>query len=270
MLKNFRVLAAILCVATTAGFTSCDDDDDNNPGTENIGPENVFPAGLPSQVDNMKITTNAEGKVTKIDNGYNVTEFKYGTFSRATTYQVIMTQYDTEHPDDKRTIYLQLNSDGFVSHALEVYADGDEDTWDFAYNQDGQLNYMKRSEGGNEVTNVTYTNGDITKVSVRDDENNSSISNITYTSDSIKSPIDNKGAIMLFDETFGIDMDEMAEAYYAGLLGKATKHLPVKLEENNGSSTFDWKLNASQLPVEFISTTVSEWGDYSETIIFKW
>lgn len=33
---------------------------------------------------------------------------------------------------------------------------------------------------------------------------------------------------MPFDIELRVDMDEMKCAYYAGLLGKATKHLPVK------------------------------------------
>lgn len=32
---------------------------------------------------------------------------------------------------------------------------------------------------------------------------------------------------MFFDTCFAIDLDEMDVAYWAGLLGKATKHLPI-------------------------------------------
>ena len=32
---------------------------------------------------------------------------------------------------------------------------------------------------------------------------------------------------MLFDEILDVDMDEMIYAYYGGMLGKATKHLPL-------------------------------------------
>lgn len=43
---------------------------------------------------------------------------------------------------------------------------------------------------------------------------------------------------MLFDPTLGIDMDEMEYAYYAGLLGKATKSLPSSNEEDGETETF--------------------------------
>lgn len=50
---------------------------------------------------------------------------------------------------------------------------------------------------------------------------------------------------MLFDPTLGIDMDEMEYAYYAGLLGKATKSLPSSNEEDGETETFTWTLNSN-------------------------
>ena len=50
---------------------------------------------------------------------------------------------------------------------------------------------------------------------------------IDYTTDNITAPIENKGCLMLFDEILDVDMDEMIYAYYGGMLGKATKHLPL-------------------------------------------
>ena len=59
---------------------------------------------------------------------------------------------------------------------------------------------------------------------------------------------------MLFDYTLGIDMDEMQYAYYAGLLGKATKNLPVKLVDNDNENRIDnftWTLNSNGYPISF-------------------
>lgn len=64
-------------------------------------------------------------------------------------------------------------------------------------------------------------------VSEEDDDRLST--KIYYTTEELSSAIENKNNIMLFDITFGIDMDEMKYAYWAGLLGKATKYLPVKI-----------------------------------------
>ena len=125
---------------------------------------------------------------------------------------------------------MELNEQGFVSYCEETEPDGNLETWDFGYTADGHLNYMKRSEGGNEVTNITYANGNIVKASMVSEEepNRVSVYTLFYTSDEVTEPVENKGSIMLFDELFNIDMDEMKYAYYAGLLGKATKDLPVK------------------------------------------
>lgn len=110
---------------------------------------------------------------------------------------------------------------------------------------------MLRSEGGNEKTTVKYSDGNIvevTKVSAEEPSENS-VYKISYTSKSVPSPIANKGCLMVFDGTFGIDMDEMAYAYYAGLLGKATKNLPVSyVDEDGDESIFTWAINAQGYP----------------------
>ena len=53
---------------------------------------------------------------------------------------------------------------------------------------------------------------------------------------------------MLFDTTFDIDMDEMRYAYYAGLLGKATKHLPLSSSREGDEEFFDWSFNTDGFP----------------------
>lgn len=71
---------------------------------------------------------------------------------------------------------------------------------------------------------------------------------------------------MLFDETFGIDMDEMIYAYYAGMLGTATKSLPVSYSYTTYESgitdtdieSFDWTLNASGLPTSLVMRPSNE------------
>lgn len=59
-----------------------------------------------------------------------------------------MSVNEKENPSYDFTIYKQPNDKGFVSFALQIYADGGEDTWEFACNADGQLNYFRRCESG--------------------------------------------------------------------------------------------------------------------------
>lgn len=64
----------------------------------------------------------------------------------------------------------------------------------------------------------------------------------------------NKGNIMLFNTTFGIDIGAMKYAYYAGLLGKATKNLPVQFIDKNGNKTnFTWTVNSNGFPTTMTS-----------------
>lgn len=287
MKKHFKFLSlAFIASLTAVSFASCSDDDDepSNGGGEQPGvvapkPSEVFTAGIPSQVGDLKITTNEKGQVTKIENDGEVVTFTYGTISRAETYDMTMRIVDTENsgdPADDLTFYMRLNKDGFVTYALEVDGDGNEDTWEFGYNADKQLNYMKRSEGNNEVTNITYVNGDITKVDMKSDPDEYGYIDeghwtISYTSENVKSPVANKGGIMLFDLTFGIDMDEFDVAYFAGLLGKSTKNLPVvRNEEDFESENYAWTLNAAGLPTKMVATTEYSWGAETDEITFVW
>ena len=125
---------------------------------------------------------------------------------------------------------------------------------------------MFRSEG-NERTTIKYEAGNIvstTEKAVNGTQNKTH--KVYYTSQSVPSPIVNKGCIMLFDTTLGIDMDEMQYAYFAGLLGKATKHLPVRLVGNEGEEeSFAWHLNASGYPTSMVRSHAPNW-----TNTFTW
>lgn len=283
MKSLFKYAAMAVLATVSCSLASCSDDDNDDPKRPDAPViDQVFPEGVPSQIGDTKIVRNSNGQVTKIetkDESYTSTaEFEYGTFSRATEFQVKLTQYDSYDPTDKTVIYMQLNDKGFVKYALEVYSDPEysDDEWWFEYNADGQLNYLKRTEGDNEVTRITYTNGDITsRATTSDDHQTPSIYNISYTDNNVKRPIANKGGIMLFDDLFQIDMDEMEVAYYAGLLGKATKNLPVRQQyagsDNDGEYTsIEWTLNANGLPTLLNIKEVNPWGGYDEQISFVW
>ena len=60
---------------------------------------------------------------------------------------------------------LYLGKDGFVKHCDETKtykrSGTRKETWDFTYNNDGQLLTMLRSEGGNKKTTIKYQDGNI-------------------------------------------------------------------------------------------------------------
>ncbi|HEY9551335.1 MAG TPA: DUF4595 domain-containing protein [Prevotella sp.] len=251
---------AVVLLGATATFTSCGSNDDNQQGGTvqagtDVNPLKVFTGGLPVSLDGATLTKNAKGQVTAIKTKDETVTFEYkdaATRATAAAPQVVMTIQGSE---EKLVCNLYLGSDGFVKHCDETETYKGEspqkETWDFTYNSDGQLLTMLRSEGGNERTIVKYNGGNIVEVTNTSDEKpgDKDICKISYTSKNILSPIPNKGCLMIFDEIFDIDMDEMIYAYYAGLLGKATKHLPIScVDEGGDEDIFTWIINAQGYP----------------------
>ncbi|MDE5705160.1 DUF4595 domain-containing protein [Muribaculum sp.] len=252
---KFHVLAL---TAMSMTFISCSDEKDEPTPDTPTEPkvENVFTNGVPSSINGANITTNNNGQVTKIVDGNETITIEYGAFSRADNFNVkatIKDDYDTE------TFYMQTNKQGFATYVLQVYSDptaGENedgtDTWRFEYSSDGQLTRLQRSESGDDFT-ITYVNGDIVKVVHVDNDNDRNEYTINYTGGK-----PNKGCVMMFDGFFGIDMDEMDIFYYAGLLGNATKNLPVGYVEKNKdgdtyTETFHWEFDANDFPTKFWS-----------------
>lgn len=296
MFKNFKSITAATLALICVGLTSCSDDNDEpnpdvNVTTGNANPATVFTQGVPSAVGDFVITKNADGLVTKIVDDEDVYTFDY-TGAKAKSRATRPTDYDMTmnvawgNDEDGVDFFIKLNAQGYIEYAYEE--DEDEydglqvDEWWFKYNTAGQLIEMKRTEGDNEVTTITYNaDGDITKVSVSDDEDGNKMeTTVSYTDATHKNAIVNKSGIMLYDDSFRIDMDEMAPAYYAGLLGKGTKHLPLSAvekdlrpgnEEYVDNYSFKWEFNASEMPIKFTSSYTSYWGtETDDPIIFKW
>ncbi|MDE5921267.1 MAG: DUF4595 domain-containing protein [Paramuribaculum sp.] len=288
-MEKFKILVyALFGVFMCLGFTACSDDKDEPTVDQPVVPstENVFASGVPSVVGDATFTTNEKGQVTKVvENGSDVTiEFKYGSFSRAEDYQVLMEirdAYDNEYDID---IYFKLNEDGFAVAALQEWPNDRERyaNWKFEYNQDCQMTRIYREEifldDNDEIRDwhITYTDGNIKNITMKDLYGNELYAEdeteVLYTNDEHPSMIANIGCIMLFDWCFGIDIDEMQIAYYAGLLGKATKHLPMGYnecykedgyEDSERTELFRWEFNNANLPI----LLVEPWG---EKLTFVW
>lgn len=304
-MKNLLKFTSFALIACSFVLASCGDDNDEptpaptpDAGEEStvVNPSNVFSHGVPAQVGDLIITKNAKGLVTKIVDGDEVTMFSYqGAAKDKSRADVkIPTDYDmtfvvkSDDPGDTEvfTFYIKLNEQGFIEYAYEMATEvGEEpavDEWWFRYNPTGQMIEMKRSEGDNEVTKITYNvDGDITDVTESNDIDGANKDKITifYTDETHETPIVNKSGIMLYDYSLCIDMDEMAPAYFAGLLGKGTTHLPLTAEEKSKEGPdhtaitnyiFSWELNANEMPVKFTSIQKSESGEEKDEIYLKW
>ena len=289
-----KIIPVIVSMSLCLGFIACDDNDENDDSVNTsivVNPAKVFTGGLPKSVSGMSISQNKDGLVTSIttDEGEKaVFEYFPGTRAEASINSARITV--TDEDGDITELNLQLNSDGYVEFCNSIdhagTPDANEFTWKMKYDADSHLIEMRRSEGGGEITNITYKDGDVIKTSTRyttdSDINGDGVidsndewkyqATIDYVTTGVTVPIKNKGCQMMFDELLDVDMDEMIYAYYGGMLGKATKHLPLAghyTYDNSGNTTeqnFSWTLNDNGYPTELLIGSEEE----NERYTFAW
>lgn len=272
-MSRFSILTTA-AIALGMVMTACSDNNDGDKPFVPVGPAgdpsvaDVFQYGLPTQVDGASFTTNAKGLVTKITDGRTEATFEYGNFSRAKEFNVLMKVRNYLSPSDDCDFYMILNRDGYVTYALQIPLNPREDreTWRFEYNADRQLSRVRRSENDDDYR-ISYINGDITKVVKVDDDSRDTYS-FAYTNDLYPGLLPNKGNIMLFDEIYDVDIDEMELVYFAGMLGKSTVNLPVEsieLGEDFRPVKYHWEFDANKFPTRFW-----EGNNTYEAITFIW
>ena len=265
-LSNFVWLLAIALGAAIA-LTACSKNSDGPDGGEDKGkvevnPTKVFVNGMPKIVDGSVFTRDFKGRLSSI---YNKEENVLIAFAYTSSIlgtkdvpNVVMTVTDA----DERTVYnLFLNKDGFVKYCDEI--DYEEKgntpkttTWNFDYNSDGQLIKAVQSKDGVKTSStIAYNDGDAIETVTMSEKDGKETDHyrIYYTSKKVTLPIENRGCIMSFDVALGLDLDHLHGAYYAGMLGKATKHLPIyNMDKDNDKTTFDWTFNNNGFPTKIV------------------
>ena len=252
-------------IGATSFFSSCsnkNDDDwiiEGSPDPVTIDLSKVFTNGMPKEVDSMTIQTDDNGLVTGIQTKDETVSFKYNN----TKTRVIVTPnvFMKVERNGKATVYIMyLNNNGFVRECMkEQNENTKEDRWRFTYNDNDQLiNIIHSADDYKEFT-LTYKDSNISEIETKTIVSKTTTRKkdtckVAYTSDTTPAPIVNKGNIMLFNTTFGIDIGAMKYAYYAGLLGKATKDLPLQLIDKNGNkNNFTWIVNSNGFPTAMTS-----------------
>ena len=258
-------LLTVAVIGATFVLSSCsnkNDDDliiDGLPDPVTIDLSKVFTNGTPKEVDSMTIQTDERGLVTSIKTKDETVSFKY--FNTKTRAIVIPNVVMKVERNGKATVYIMyLNNNGFVRRCvIEQKENTKEDIWRFTYNDNDQLiNIIHSADDYKEFT-LTYKDSNISEIETKTIVSKTTTRKkdtykVAYTSDTTPTPIVNKGNIMLFNTTFGIDIGAMKYAYYAGLLGKATKNLPVQLIDKNGNkNTFTWIVNSNGFPTAMTS-----------------
>ena len=252
-------------IGATSFFSSCsnkNDDDwivDGWPNPVTIDLSKVFTNGMPKEADSMTIQTDDRGLVTGIKTKDETVSFKYD--NTKTRVIVIPNVFMKVERNGKATVYIMyLNNNGFVRGCMiEQKENTKEDTWRFTYNDNDQLiNIIHSADDYKEFT-LTYKDSNISEIETKTIVSQTTTRKkdtckVAYTSDTTPTPIVNKGNIMLFNTTFGIDIGAMKYAYYAGLLGKATKNLPVQFIDKNGNkNNFTWTVNSNGFPTAMTS-----------------
>ena len=265
-LSNFVWLLAIALGAAIA-LTACSKNSDGPDGGEDKGkvevnPTKVFVNGMPKIVDGSVFTRDFKGRLSSI---YNREENVLIAFAYTSSIlgtkdvpNVVMTVTD----GDERTVYnLFLNKDGFVKYCDEIdYEEKGNNpkttTWNFEYNSDGQLIKAVQSKDGVKTSStIAYNDGDAVETVTMSEKDGKETDHyrIYYTSKKVTSPIENRGCIMSFDVALGLDLDHLQIAYFAGMLGKATKHLPIyNMDKDNDKTTFDWTFNNNGFPTKIV------------------
>ena len=253
-------------IGATFVLSSCsnkNDDDwiiDGLPDPVTIDLSKVFTNGTPKEVDSMTIQTDERGLVTSIKTKDEMVSFKYNnTKTRNIVVPNVLMKVER---NGKATVYyiMYLNKNGFVIRCvIEQKENTKEDTWRFTYNDNEQLiNIIHSADDYKEFT-LTYKDSNISEIKTttivsQTTTRKKDTCKVAYTSDTTPAPIVNKGNIMLFNTTFGIDIGAMKYAYYAGLLGKATKNLPLQLIDKNGNkNNFTWTVNSNGFPTAMTS-----------------
>ena len=267
-MKTLRMLATTLVMtALCLNFTACrDNDDEEIPGYSIVNPSNVFTGKRIKAISGGSMTYDANGLLTKIEFEEGLVVFEYHNVTRSINQEHYITMKvinDKNTPDKETYIYdMELNEQGFVKYAEQTHleSEGNIETYKFNYDSDGHLIYIESADGMGEnpsiqYTNITYKDGNIIETSSSSSDEPGKITHvISYTSDKVSKLIENKGSIMYFDETFDVDMDDFSYAYYAGLLGKATKNLPVKCNSANSSNyEFAWTLDNNGYPTKLVT-----------------
>lgn len=254
-LTNVCLAAAWLIAAT--GLGACNKEvDDNYEYRESVAvePAKVFAGGMPKNVADRPVQTDEKGRVTSIKAGTRSITFEYlEPATRALPRPHVVMK--VENAEERTTYNLYLNEAGFVARCEKIEVDRydrddlDRDVFHLTYDANGHL-VRTVFKHDSETWEWKYVDGNMVEAVQTDREDGDrDVYRLYYTSNTVPTPIENKGRLMFYDSVIPADFDEFGYAYYAGLLGTATRHLPVSsLDEDYRWKTFVWTLNAEGYP----------------------
>lgn len=252
MKRNFALNAALAVVAMMT-VSSCDNDSKEDAG----GPGALMGRKLLSITETSFYGSESTTEFIW-DNG-NITAFKEteGEDGREHGYAV---SYNGRQADIKSIVgetvaVANLDGNGCVASWKLL---GDYDPERSYYRYDNQLRLVSYDDGVDSKGKIVYTgNGDIASATI-----NEETVTFSYTNEDVRTPIENKGAIMLMSE-WQI-MWDWEYFYWFGVYGKAAAHLPVRV----GTKHFEWTIDEDGFPTRCVIT--GEYEDERSEIRFEW
>lgn len=257
------VFLTTMVMGTIITFISCSKDYKEEAGIE-INPKKIFPSGLPKSVMGMAVQTNEKGQIVSMKSADMSVTFKYvneKTRSASPSPDVIMTVigmykfvYGPPTGNNKSVYNLYLNKDGYIQRCDEIKYYERGKPWvnrmdNFLYDSDGHL-IKATIKDGEEIWNWVYEDGDIVRMERMDHgKMDAEPWMVYYTSEKYPFPLDNKKNLMMFNKNIPADLDDLSLAYFAGLLGTPTKHLPVRYTEGTMETSSVWTFNEYGTPI---------------------
>ena len=266
------MLSALMAIA----LVSCGSNDETDtPQPAPVGPKRAF-TKVPKSIAGSEFKTDASGRLVGFSGGSETYAYTLDYNTKANKGKnepdVVITQ--TEDGLIWTITKVFLNEKGYVKHAEMQQYDKDKKpyppySYDLTYNADDHIQtVIETDKNRKSITTISYKDGDI--VSCTDKIGTETNTYVThYTSKEVTTPIVNKGGLMLYD-LFGVDIDELEIAYFAGMMGKPTRHLPLGYSLNGKKqNTVTWKLDKEGYPIQYKEVLHSE-RDHTSSVAIVW
>lgn len=216
-----------------------------------------------TEYSNNEVTTlsyDSEGRLSSVEDGYSTISIDY---SNAANGKITMA-YSSKYGNENATYDVTINELGLATAAVETDNYGDTNSWEFEYS-DGKLMKITVIDGRDkEYTDITWED-DLITAYVETESYDSDISSATFS----YSGVANTGGIALFDDLYGLDLDNLEYLAMGGYFGAIPRELPTgasyKDEDGTQSNTVVWELDAEGYPVSLSSPQ-----DRNETTTFTW
>lgn len=197
---------------------------------------NVFTGKLLKEMDGDRFIYE-NGYLTQITNDKETITFNYNYATGADGPDV----YVTMRGDGDDDFAITLNEQGFAEKIVQTSYDQYGEnvyTKTLEYDADGHLTAMNDDRNGR-LYDMTWTDGDLTKVHWLSDSGSEHTYTYTYGDQA------NTNCLLFYYKVYSVDIDEVQCLYYAGLLGKAPKHLPeLETSDSGSTTTFTWTDNS--------------------------